>query len=288
MGVTLSRLILLGILVLIAAPARAQQPLEVSFSFTSDPDDYIGAGQSRTFTLDDASITSRSSDNGGHFGLNIFPFSGGFWFFDIAAPAGSQLVPGSYEGAVRYPFQSAGQPGLSVSGDGRGCNTVTGRFDVLDVAFGPNGYIERLHARFEQHCEGGVPALYGEVNIVNPPPPPPLEMSLQIDAPGRLDRRAGKVRVTGTISCTISTSVSLNAALNQRLTRFALASASAFASVPCSPIAASWELSFTPQAGVPFGSGMAQLDVAASGFDSYYGQFVLVSVTHALRLSSAR
>ena len=158
MGVTLNRLIILGILVVVAAPARAQQPLEVSFSFVSDPDDYIGGGQSRIFTLDDASITSRSSDNGGHFGLNIFPFSGGFWFFDIAAPAGSQLVPGSYEGAVRYPFQSASQPGLSLSGDGRGCNTVTGRFDVLDAAFGPNGYIERLHARFEQHCEGGVPA----------------------------------------------------------------------------------------------------------------------------------
>jgi len=288
MGVMLKRLVLLGILVLVAAPAAAQQPLDASLSFVSDPGDYIGGGQSRLFTLDDASITSRYSDNGGHFGLTVFPFSGGFWFLDLAAPAGSQLVPGAYEGAIRYPFQSASQPGLSLSGDGRGCNTLTGRFDVLDAAFGANGYIERLHARFEQHCEGGTPALFGEVNVVNPPPPPPLQIALTINKPGSVDRLTGKARVTGTISCTIATSVGVNAVLNQRLTRFAIATANAFTSIPCSPSTASWALDFTPQAGVPFGPGMAQLDVAASGYDSYYGQFVFISSSDALRLSPAR
>ena len=288
MSVVRKRLVLLGILVLMAAPAAAQQPLSASLSFVSDPGDYIGGGQSRLFTLDDASITSRYSENGGHFGLAVFPFAGGFWFLDLAAPAGSQLVPGAYEGAIRYPFQGPSLPGLSLSGDGRGCNTLTGRFDVLDAAFGANGYIERLHARFEQHCEGAGAALFGEVNVVNPPPPPPLQITLTVDNPGRVDRVTGKARVTGTIVCTIGTFASVNAVLNQRLTRFALATANAFTSIPCSPNQASWALDFTPQAGVPFGTGMTQIDVAASAYDSYYGQFVLVSSGGALRLAPAR
>jgi hypothetical protein len=284
----LKRVVLLGTLVLMATPVAAQQPLNASLSFVSDPGDYIGGGQARLFTLDDAFITSRYSDNGGHFGLTVFPFSGGFWFLDFAAPQGSQLVPGAYEGAVRYPFQSPSQPGLSLSGDGRGCNTLTGRFDVLDAAFGPNGYIERLHARFEQHCEGATPALYGDVNVANPPPPPALEISLTINDPGTVYRLTGKARVTGTISCTTATFVGINAALNQRLTRFALAAANAFTSIQCTLTPTAWALDFTPQADVPFGAGMAQLDIGASGYDSYYGQSVITSSSAALRLSLAR
>lgn len=288
MGVTLKHGLLLGLLVLTAAPAAAQQPLDASLSFVSDAGDYIGGGQSRLFTLDNASITSRHSDSGGHFSLTIFPFSGGFWFLDLAAPQGSRLVPGAYEGAIRYPFQSPSQPGLSFSGDGRGCNTLTGRFDVLDAAFGSNGYIERLHARFEQHCEGGTSALYGEVNIVNPPPPPPLQIFLAIHNPGVVDRVTGKARVTGSISCTFATSVGVNAMLNQRVTRFALATTNAFTSIPCTPSATSWALDFTPQGDVPFGAGMSQLDASASGYDSFYGQFVITSSSVALRLSPER
>src|SRR6185503_7360236 len=135
-------------------------------------------------------------------------------FLDLAAPQGSQLLPGAYEGAVRYPFQSPSQPGLSISGDGRGCNTLTGRFDVSEARFGPNGYIERFHATFEQHCEGGAAALCGEVRIVNPPPPPPLSITLTLNTPGKVDRITGKAQVTGTLACNMSTNVNVSAVLN--------------------------------------------------------------------------
>jgi len=107
MRVPFMSVVLVGMLGLAAAaPVAAQQPLEASFSFVSDPGDWIGDGQTRSFTLDTASITSRSGQNGRNFGLTVFPFAGGFWFLDVAAPQGSQLTPGSYEGAIRYPFQS--------------------------------------------------------------------------------------------------------------------------------------------------------------------------------------
>jgi hypothetical protein len=52
-----------------------------------------------------------------------------------------------------------------VSGAGAGCNTLRGRFDVLEIVVGGNGKIERFAAEFEQHCEGGNAALFGSVRF---------------------------------------------------------------------------------------------------------------------------
>jgi hypothetical protein len=52
---------------------------------------------------------------------------------------------------------------------------------------------------------------------------------------------------------------------------------------PCSPIASPWTFDLTPQGDVPFGSGMAQLDVTASGYDSYYGVFVNIGRSYAIK-----
>ena len=288
MRVLLMSAVFVGTLGLAAGPAAAQTPLEATFSFASDPGDYIGGGQTRSFTLDTASIASRSGQNGGYFGITVFPFAGGYWYVDIAAPQGSQLVPGSYEGAVRYPFQSPAQPGLSISGDGRGCNTVTGRFDVIEATFGPNGYIERFHATFEQHCEGFGAALFGEVQVANPPPPTPLEISLTLNPSVQLERLSGKVRVTGTVTCTVPASLSFNAVLRQRLSRYVLASSGAGTSTPCSLTPAAWTIDFLPQGGAPFSTGWAQLDLAASGYDGNYNTFVSVAISDAVKIQHSR
>jgi hypothetical protein len=52
-------------------------------------------------------------------------------------------------------------PGVSLDGNGRGCNTLTGTFTVLDAVFGRNGYVQTFDATFEQHCEGGETAARG-------------------------------------------------------------------------------------------------------------------------------
>lgn len=80
------------------------------------------------------------------------------------------LAPGTYTGAHRYPFNGNG-PGLSLSGEGRGCNELTGSFTIIKAVFGPQGYVQTFDATFEQHCEAGTPAARGEVHIANPPPP---------------------------------------------------------------------------------------------------------------------
>ena len=129
----------------------------------SQPGDYIGQGAGRLVTAADGTFTaSRNFDNG----VNVdFDGSapGDFWSVDLAAPMSATLVQGAYEGAVRWPFQAASAPGLSAYGGGRGCNTLTGRFLVLEATYGADGRVQSFAADFEQHCEDGVPALFGSI-----------------------------------------------------------------------------------------------------------------------------
>ena len=127
--------------------------------FSSEPGDYIGQGIEQTLTTDDGVFTASRSDN-----VVTVSFDGSTWWnLRFAAPEGQQLQPGPYEEATRYPFQSPTEPGLDVSGDGRGCNELTGRFDVLEAVYTVSGEIERFAADFEQHCEGDEAALFGSV-----------------------------------------------------------------------------------------------------------------------------
>src|SRR5262249_49676683 len=78
--------------------------------------------------------------------------------------------PGAYDNAERAPFASPGHPGLDVSGDGRGSNTLTGNFTITSAVFDySNGYpvVRSFAASFEQHSEGATPALFGSINFVD-------------------------------------------------------------------------------------------------------------------------
>jgi hypothetical protein len=56
---------------------------------------------------------------------------------------------------------------LNLGGEGSGCTSLTGRFQVLEADYSEAGRVERFHATFEQHCDGAVGALFGEVQIVS-------------------------------------------------------------------------------------------------------------------------
>lgn len=73
------------------------------------------------------------------------------------------MAVGTYEAAERFPFQSAGRPGLNLSGMGRGCNTVSSRFGVLEAVYDNGGKVLSFAARFEQHCDGEDPGLRGKI-----------------------------------------------------------------------------------------------------------------------------
>ena len=75
---------------------------------------------------------------------------------------GIPIQPGLYTDAERADFASAGHPGLDVSFQNRGCNTLIGAFQIDAVSFSQNpDAIETFAVSFEQHCEGAGPALFG-------------------------------------------------------------------------------------------------------------------------------
>ncbi|HTS01482.1 MAG TPA: Calx-beta domain-containing protein, partial [Thermoanaerobaculia bacterium] len=128
----------------------------------SEAGDWVGGGEHVNLRppLDGAMSTSGDAN-----GIAI-SFSGfQSWDFHFVPPQGRTLTVGAFEGAMGWPFQSPASPGLSAYGQGRGCDTVTGRFDVLQADYGPSGNVVALAIDAEQHCEGMAPALWASVRI---------------------------------------------------------------------------------------------------------------------------
>ncbi len=137
--------------------------VNTSLTMTSDAGDYIGQGKTYNYNLTNGDFTATYS--GGVMTINYSGPSYDDWTLQFAAPYYGALTDGYYSGAARYPFQSSNQPGLSVYGEGRGSNTLTGNFTVKQIVIGTDGSVSSFWATFEQHSEGATPALRGEIKI---------------------------------------------------------------------------------------------------------------------------
>ena len=125
-----------------------------SVQFSGDQGDYISQGRSWSFGPPAESIQVTAS-------RSLVTFSTRDWYGAFTAPPGQELVAGArYDGARRYPFNDSA-PGLSISGDGRGCNELSGTFTVNRIEFDSAGTLRAFEVTFEQHCEHFVPALRG-------------------------------------------------------------------------------------------------------------------------------
>lgn len=162
-----------------SASARVPtSPQSTSFvTLQSDSGDYIGAGKEYRYDRENAVIEVNAK--GGAVTVRIAGNES--WNGEFVLPSSqAQVAPGTYSGLKRYPFHDAAIGGLSWSGEGRGCNQLSGGFTVESVTY-VAGLLATLDLHFEQHCEGDVPALRGQIhwNIndttappgpVNPPP----------------------------------------------------------------------------------------------------------------------
>lgn len=129
----------------------------------SDSGDYIGQGQTYTYIPANATITV--SATGGHLSTGI-SVNGDSWSGDFQTMNSiSQLQLGYYGNLERYPFNNPALGGLSWYGFGRGCNTLTGWFAIDNVTY-TSGSLMAIDLRFEQHCEGGSPALHGQIHWI--------------------------------------------------------------------------------------------------------------------------
>jgi len=140
-------------------------------SMSGEPGDYIGGTTNYSFTPATGTFSAFASDNNSDGKADAIQISyndsNHNWFmsFNTYHVTGQNLVPGFYDNAQRAPFASSGHPGIDISGDGRGCNTITGNFTVHEATFDSSSPPKVLNftASFEQHCEGGPAALLGTI-----------------------------------------------------------------------------------------------------------------------------
>ena len=141
-------------------PGAGTTPATGTYLFlTSEGGDYIGAGGAYTYTPGNSTIAV--SGDGGHVSVKINGFE---WTGDFQGMLGlDRLESGYYSALHRYPFHNPARGGLNWSGQGRGCNTLTGWFAVDQITH-TNGVLTALELRFEQHCDGSTPALRGKLH----------------------------------------------------------------------------------------------------------------------------
>lgn len=134
------------------------QPL---ITLSSDAGDSIGGGGNYAYDTTNAAI--RVSVLGSHLSVQVDGRE--HWMGDFQLPGNlSQLQPGTFASLTRYPFQANGSGALAWSGQGHGCNTLTGSVVVNSVNY-QAGVLESIDLSFEQHCEGAAAALRGQIRI---------------------------------------------------------------------------------------------------------------------------
>ncbi len=133
--------------------------------FDGDAGDYIHPGKD---TINAGSWSASGSDF--LVSVNVNPSNskqGSYWSLQFSSNKLNKALNAQvYEGAERYPFEPPGKPGLSITGSGKGCNTLSGRFQIHELT-SLNGTITGFTATFEQHCEKGAAALRGCVHYQN-------------------------------------------------------------------------------------------------------------------------
>lgn len=141
-------------------------PQSTFLRYASTPGDWIGQGFTARYGLADGTWRASLSDDREMIEIRFDGGAATWWSLNLAAPEGDSLAVGTYENAARWPFQETQQPGLDFSGSGRGCNELSGRFVIHDLAIDHAGELHRLHVTFRQHCESGTSYLDGEVAIL--------------------------------------------------------------------------------------------------------------------------
>ncbi|MEH2256223.1 MAG: Ig-like domain-containing protein [Nostoc sp.] len=130
-----------------------------ALTLDSDRGNYIGQSDYYSYTLDTGKFRASrvypdnpSSNNA----IQINYYDGiKSWYLSFAAPFNAPLTAGTtYTGAARFPFQTSNQPGLDVSGDGRGYNSLTGQFTVNQIVYGSGSEILNFDATFQEYGDG--------------------------------------------------------------------------------------------------------------------------------------
>lgn len=171
----------------------------------SEIGDYVGSCGTQVLSMANGDFVAEYIKNSEPWRENTVQivFDGGppnSWVFRFQTADRGPLVPGHYPNAARWAFHDETEPGLSVSGQSRGCNRLDGEFTVHEAELTDDGTVLRFAADFVQYCEGfapGRPKLYGTVRFRSSLPPPtlnpphtPSPTPTPLPCPGDCDRNS--------------------------------------------------------------------------------------------------
>lgn len=138
-------------LLLATLTVRAQSNLVL---FVSSPGDYIGQG--KTYVTDNPTNFTVSGSPA-TITISAFGFS-----FRFDGPGSTNLAVGSYPNTLRWPFNGS-SPGLDISGNGRGCNTECGSFQINELHTNATGQVDQLWLTYSNRCECSSSPMTGEI-----------------------------------------------------------------------------------------------------------------------------
>ncbi len=124
--------------------------------------DYIGQGQVWDFSSENNSkiVVRNASQNSVSFQVENFNISN--MSFEFSAEDGKKLSDkGLFFPAKRNAFRGS-YNGISISGDGRGCNEILGGFYVHEYS-AVNGVLQKAAIDFVQSCDNSTGKLYGSL-----------------------------------------------------------------------------------------------------------------------------
>jgi WD40 repeat protein len=222
----------------------------------SDPTDWVGQGTEQLLTSANTTFTGSLTAARDYFSASV-----GRWSVNIAAAAGQPLAVGSYVRAFRAPFRPAGSPGMDINGENRGCNMILGKFDVNELTYWPNGDLKTFQTTFEQHCEGGLPALFGRFRYETVVP---LELSVVVDANSTIPSKTTSATISGTVACSRNVRVEIRGTLSQTQGRTVVTGIVAI-DVDCVAPLVTWSVGVAPDSSGRFKAGSAAVAVNAFG-----------------------
>lgn len=151
--------------VIAPATSASTPPPETSLVMQSATGEYVGQGQNYSYSETDGTYSAVTWDNGESVNISVIGPSFSFWWYlDFGAEPGNVLAPGTYTGCTRWPFNNI-EAGLSIGGNGRGCNALSGSFTVHEIVFGADENVTSLWITFSQNCENLGLLLTGEIKI---------------------------------------------------------------------------------------------------------------------------
>jgi hypothetical protein len=158
----LTTTVVLGWLAIV--PAASGHAEQTYFGFDSSPISWIGRGYTDyQITPDDGwsfeATRNQVEDSNAENHLSFYmtnqlpndpddPQPARNWLLQLAAPNNELIVPGLYTGATRVASKRDEQPGIDLSGTGRGEFTINGTFDVLEAEYASDGTIARFAVDF--------------------------------------------------------------------------------------------------------------------------------------------